>query len=78
MNYSKLANTRFVDHRAKAEFIATFLYQFLRTILSENVAMAQAFSKTFDGEKVRIGSQTFKITETIIARATQTLATYES
>lgn len=78
MNRSEPANTHFFDHRAKAEFKVVGWYQFLRKLSGENLAMAQSFLETFDVEKFRIGSQTFKITKTIIVRETQTSAIGES
>ena len=44
----------------------------------ENVAVAQAFVESYNGEKVKLGSLTFKISETIIARATQLSSIGES
>ena len=78
VNSSESANTQFVDSRAKAEFKAAGWYKFLKKFSGENVAISQAFIETFDGEKVKIGSQTFNITETIIARETHTSATGDS
>ena len=41
------------------------------------MALAQAFTESFDGKKVRLGSKKFILSEAIIARATQTSATGE-
>ena len=78
VNHFEPANTRFVDICAKAESKAANWYQFLRKFSGDNVVIAKAFVDIFDGEKVRIGSQNFKIIEIIIAGATRTFAIGES
>ena len=77
-NPSEPTNTRFVDHCAKAQFQAAGWYRFLKKFSGENVAVAQAFAESFNGEHVKLGSWTFEISKTIIARATQLSATGES
>ena len=77
INRSKPKNTKFVDARAKPQFKTVGWDKFLQKFSGENVALAQAFAESFDGEKVKLRSKTFKISEAIIAKATQTLVTGE-
>ena len=77
VNRSKHANTRFLDAREKQKFKFVGWYKFVQKFYGENVALAQAFAKSFNGKKVRLGSKTFNISEDIIARETQPLTTSE-
>ena len=70
VNRSEPANIRFFYHRAKPQFQAVGWYRFLKKFLGENVVVSHEFAKKFDGEKVKLRRKTFRITETIIARAT--------
>ena len=45
-------------------------YQFLQKFSSENYGMALEFAQSFDGKQVSIGSFSFKIIESFIAKAT--------
>ena len=69
-NRSKPENTILIDARAKPQFKSVDCYKFLQKFSGENVALAQAFSESFNGEKVKLGSKKFNIFEEIIARAT--------
>ena len=77
VNRSEPENNRFFDARTKPQFKSVRWYNFLQKNSGENVALAQAFSESFDGEKVKLGSKNFKIFEAITACATQTFATGE-
>ena len=50
----------------------------LEEVFRRNIAVVQAFVESFNGEQFKLGSRTFKITETIIARAIRLSATSES
>ena len=71
VNRSELANLVLVDEHVKQLFKTTDCHCFLSKFSRENITVAQAFVKSFDGKTVTVGSRTFEMTKLVIARATQ-------
>ena len=45
-------------------------YDFLQKFSGENYGVSMAFTQSFDGQQVRVGSLKFKVTEAFISEAT--------
>ena len=69
VNRVEPSDTGYVDAHAKNWFQKARLYKFLQKFTGENYGVARAFTESFGGKQVKIGTLKFSVTKAFISKA---------